>query len=173
MMNRYSILWDYNYYISLGDWLAEPRYSANYDAKEKIVIRQTGSSLVATLDNQQFVIRDNLYSIYPKKIKFNIKYLLGLINSNLINWFYQNIINNEVGEALAQVKRGHLAQLPIPEVSEIQQAPIIAKVEQILALKKEAPTTDTSDLEAEIDKLVYELYDLTAEEIKIIEGSVK
>ncbi|MBX3060228.1 MAG: N-6 DNA methylase, partial [Anaerolineae bacterium] len=57
LIQRYQILWSNNYFISFGDWLAEPRYSANYDAPEKIVIRQTGDSLIATLDQNQFIVR--------------------------------------------------------------------------------------------------------------------
>ena len=47
---------------------------------------------------------------------------------------------------------------------------IIEKVNQILALKKEDSKADTSELEAEIDRMVYELYELTEEEILIVEG---
>ena len=50
------------------------------------------------------------------------------------------------------------------------QLPLIALVNQILAAKKESPAADTTVLEKEIDKLVYELYGLTEEEIGIIEG---
>lgn len=115
LINKYVITWNENYYISLGDWLAEPRYSANYDAPIKIVIRQTGSSLIATIDNRQFVVRDNLYTIVSANREFSEYLLLACLNSKLMNWYYQNIVNNEVGEALAQVKRGHLEILPIPD----------------------------------------------------------
>ena len=50
------------------------------------------------------------------------------------------------------------------------QAPFIEKVTQILALKKEDPKADTSQLEAEIDRMVYALYELTEEEIQLIEA---
>ena len=63
LIQKYAIAWDDDYWISFGDWLAEPRYTASYDAPEKIVIRQTGDSLVATLDRKQFIVRDNLYTI--------------------------------------------------------------------------------------------------------------
>jgi adenine-specific DNA-methyltransferase len=114
LMNRYVISWDNNYYISLGDWLAEPRYSAGYDTPCKIVIRQTGSSLISAIDTDQFVVRDNLYSIISTNDKYSEYVLLAFLNSKLLNWYYQNIVNNEVGEALAQVKRGHLELLPVP-----------------------------------------------------------
>lgn len=113
LINRYQILWKGDYWISFGDWLAEPRYSANYDVLSKIVIRQTGDSLIATLDSNQFIVRDNLYTIIPREKNLDLRYILGLLNSHLLNWFYQTILNPEKGEALAQVKRGHLAQLPI------------------------------------------------------------
>jgi hypothetical protein len=44
---------------------------------------------------------------------FSIKGLLAVINSKLLTWYYQNIVNPEIGKTMAQVKRGHLLQLPI------------------------------------------------------------
>ena len=170
LINKYSIIWNDNYYISFGDWLAEPRYSANYDAKKKIIIRQTGSKLICTLDYNQFVVRDNLYTIISTKSGYTEEIILGLLNSFLLNWYYQNIINNEVGEALAQVKRGHLAILPIPKINLHLFDKVINRVEKILTAKKSDPNADTTALETEIDQLVYQLYELTAEEIKIIEA---
>ena len=111
-IHRYVTRWDGDNWIKLGDWLAEPRYSANYDAPEKIVIRQTADSLIATLDRDQFVIRDNLYTVQPSEIPATV--VLGILNSTLLNWYYQRVLNPEKGEALAQVKRGHIAQLPLP-----------------------------------------------------------
>ncbi len=136
LINKYQILWNKDYWISFGDWLAEPRYSANYDAPEKIVIRQTGDSLVAALDDKQFIIRDNLYSITSKSNEIDIYFLISLINSPLLNWFYQTVINPERGEALAQVKRGHLARLPIIECSFKEQAILRCLVKYIIYLKE-------------------------------------
>jgi len=169
LINRYVITWNDNYYISLGDWLAEPRYSANYDAPVKIVIRQTGSSLIAAIDNFQFVARDNLYTIVSTNTDYSEHLLLACLNSKLLNWYYQNIVNNEVGEALAQVKRGHLGILPIPNYNSTVFENIEILTKQILDLKQADNSASTSDLEAHVDQLIYKLYDLTEEEIKIIE----
>ena len=187
LMNRYQILWDNNYFIKFGDWLAEPRYSAEYDAKEKIIIRQTGDHLNATLDTNQFIVRDNLYTIVNKISKINLKFILGLINSKFLNWYYQNIVNPEKGEALAQVKRGHLASLPIKTIdpknkTEIQlHDDIVKNVDLLLKLNEELPTiklqTKIEEInsrieraEENINQAVYKLYDLTPEEIQIVEG---
>jgi len=188
LMNRYKNLWQNNYWIKFGDWLAEPRYSANRDAPEKIIIRQTGDKLICTLDCEQFIVRDNLYTIIDKQNGINLSFLIGLLNSQFLNWYYQNIINSEVGEALAQVKRGHLAIIPImvidAENAKQKQVhdQIVKFVDNILKLNKQLQiikletqrqqiqrTIDHA--ENRIDELVYELYGLTEEEIKILEQS--
>lgn len=169
LINKYCILWDNNYYISFGDWLAEPRYSANYDAAKKILVRQTGNSLIAALDTNQFIARDNLYILVSNNIKYSEELILGLLNSYLLNWYYQNIINNEVGEVLAQVKKGHLSLLPIPDVSLPFFIEIEKMVDKILTAKKDDPNANTSELEKQIDHLVYKLYQLTYNEVKIID----
>jgi type I restriction-modification system DNA methylase subunit len=187
LIQKYVTLWRSDYWISFGDWLAEPRYSANYDAPEKIVVRQTGDSIVATLDRKQFIVRDNLYTMVQREHnETNLCYFLGILNSHLINWFYQTILNPEKGEALAQVKRGHLAQLPIAMVNFLnpnekqRHDQIVALVEQMLVLNKQLAeaktphdkTTIQRQIDAtdhQIDQLVYELYGLTEEEIAIVE----
>ena len=171
LIERYGIRWDEDYWISYGDWLAEPRYSADFDADEKLVVRQTGDRLILSYDDKQFIVRDNLYVITPKDPGYDVKYLLGLMNSRLLTWYYQNALNPEVGEALAQVKKSHLVKLPIKE-SPSSKKKIESLVDQILAAKKEDPEADTSEWEAEIDRHVYQLYDLTDQEIAIVEESV-
>lgn len=189
LIKKYQIIWNNNYWISFGDWLAEPRYSANYDAEAKIVIRQTGDSLTSTIDREQFIVRDNMYTIVSKNSSINLLYLLGLLNSKLLNWFYQIIINPEKGEALAQVKRGHLARLPIRTIDfsnltdKARHDRMVELVEQMLELNKQlaeakepqSKTVLQREIEAtdrQIDELVYELYGLTDEEIKIVEKSL-
>lgn len=61
--------------------------------------------------------------------------------------------------------------LSIIKIGEKEQQPFTDKVDQILSLKKDNPEADTSALEREIDTLVYQLYDLTDEEIAIVENS--
>ena len=91
------------------------------------------------------------------------------MNSQLTNFYYE-FLNPEKGEALAQVKKEHVVQLPIPSATPEQQQPIIDLVDKILVAKKADNAADTSAMEAEIDRLVYTLYGLTKEEIKIVEG---
>ena len=187
LIHRYLTKWNNDYWISFGDWLAEPRYSASYEAKAKIVIRQTGDSLIATLDRQQFVVRDNLYTILARSKFADLRFLLGLLNSTLLRWFYQNVINPEQGEALAQVKRSHLDALPIrtldlAEPSEKKQHDeMVRLVEMMLSTQKQlAAATNENDrtylqskadgLDRQIDELTCDLYGLTSEERALVAG---
>lgn len=187
LIHRYQNRWAANYFISFGDWLAEPRYSANYDAPQKIVIRQTGDSLIATLDEEQFIVRDNLYTIVQReKVTLSLKYLLGLLNSKIFRWYYQRVINYEVGEALAQVKRGHIAQLPVRAIDfenpdDVQMHDEMVKlVDEMLDLhrqlgglsleKRRVIEALIERTDRAIDGLVYRLYGLSPAEIAIVEG---
>ncbi|MDB9537297.1 hypothetical protein PN451_15925 [Dolichospermum planctonicum CS-1226] len=63
----------------------------------------------------------------------------------------------------------YFGQIPIPQANPKQSEVITSLVNQILTAKKLDPKADTTTLETEIDQLVYQLYELTPEEIKIIE----
>lgn len=172
LINRYVNLWDKNYWILYGEWLAAPRKPFIFQAPEKICVRQTGDSIIATIINQKFIARDNLHIILRPKEKYDLKFILGVLNSKLIDFIYSHI-NPEKGETLAQVKKKHLEQLPLPKISDKNPELIIELVDKILENKRQNPNADTTELEREIDEIVYELYGLNEEEIAIIEESVK
>ena len=91
-------------------------------------------------------------------------YLLGLLNSKLLNWYFRCFSTN------SNVNGYEVEDFPMPKVNEKQKQTIISLVDKILNMKRSNPSTNTSALEREIDILVYELYGLTAEEIVVIEG---
>ncbi len=187
-INRYIISPLQQRYIKFGPWLAEPRPSANFDSQAKILMRQTGDKIIATIDTDQYLCLNNMHVIVPYEESPSIKYILGLLNSSLVNWFYQTL-NPERGEALAEVKKTNVARLPIYLVDKTIEKEkaiydmVVKLVVQMLIINKQFPESqepyirstiqrqiETTD--RQIDKLVYELYGLTEEEIKIVESSV-
>jgi adenine-specific DNA-methyltransferase len=98
-----------------------------------------------------------------KTEKCNLKYLLGLLNSKLVAFWLKN--KGKMQGDNYQLDKEPLMQVPI-KISKNPQ-PIITLVEQILQSKQQ--NADTTALEKEIDTLVYELYGLTEDEIKLIE----
>ena len=99
--------------------------------------------------------------------KHDYKFLLGVLNSNFTNWYFRNFLSDGLNFYPNDAK-----ELPIRDVSAEQQIPIIELVDQILDAKRTGSDADTFSAENEIDKLVYALYDLTPEEIAIVEESV-
>jgi hypothetical protein len=100
----------------------------------------------------------------PKDGKADLRFLLGVLNSKPINYLFATKFLN------LAIKAEYVKQVRIPSVSPSQQQAIVKLVDGILAAKKANPTADTSAWEAEIDNLVYKLYGLTEEEIRIVES---
>ena len=100
--------------------------------------------------------------------RWNMKFLTGVLNSKLIAFWLKN--KGKMQGSNYQVDKEPLLNIPLPPVTPAQQKPIIALVDKILAAKKANPQADTSKEEAEIDRLVYALYGLSEDEIKIVEG---
>jgi len=169
--HKYVNLWNNNFWISYGKWLAAPREASIFEAEEKLIFRQTSDKIIGTLIEAGFIMRDNTHIILQRDRQFSLRYLLGILNSKLIDFVYRSI-NPEKGEALAQVKSFHLGMLPFYPLSTNNQIPFIQIVDQIMTAKKSDPKADTTELEKEIDRLVYQLYELTAEEIKIVEVDI-
>jgi type I restriction-modification system DNA methylase subunit len=138
----------------------------------KIVVRQTGDSIVAALDEEGCLTLDTTHLIFDTSIP--IKAQLAILNSRLMNWFYQRMVE-EVGRTFAEVKIVNLKKLPISSTAfdAKKQQQLVGIVDKILAAKKRAASADTSELEREIDQQVYALYALTPEDIKIVEDASK
>ncbi|HEY9186306.1 MAG TPA: TaqI-like C-terminal specificity domain-containing protein [Ignavibacteria bacterium] len=104
----------------------------------------------------------------------SLKYLVASMNSKAFDWQFKQI-GIFLGHAY-EWKKQYVEQVKIPPITQSNQ-PIVTQIEslvdQILDIKKQNPQADTSHLERDIDKLVYRLYDLTENEIKIVEGNIK
>ena len=166
-------------YIRFGPWLAEPRPSAKFDAPTKIVMRQTGDSLIAAIDRGQYVCMNNMHVLVPNDIDRDMYYYLGVTNSRLMNWYYQSL-NPEMGEALAEVKKTNVERLPIPTApnSEQQRISDLAKqIEAGLADFTESAAESTRAISKrrltamfeQMNAAIYRLYKLTPDEIEIVE----
>ncbi len=151
------------------------------------MVRQTGDSIIATLVEQGFFARNNLHILLPRQTGYDLRYTVGVMNSRLMDFVY-SLINPEKDEALAEVKKQHVEQLPIRPIDfsnatdKAKHDKMVSLVEQMLDLHKQLATAKTPDGQTRlrrqidatdrlIDRLVYELYGLTEEDIKIVEGS--
>lgn len=101
----------------------------------------------------------------PTTDKISLPYLLGILNSNLMNFLFATRFLN------LAIKTDYVKSLRIPVKNKIFTNSIESLVNRILAAKKSNPLADTTAEEREIDRIVYDLYGLTEDEIKIVEGT--
>ena len=143
-----------------------PRVKAELDIKEKIMLQRTRNEslpirIVATLDNTGVYGMEGIYFIFPKHSEDSLRYLLGILNSKLINYLFATKFLN------LAIKAEYVKQIRIPTANVEKQTQMENLVNQVLERKQNA--RDTSTLESEIDLLVYHLYGLTYDEVLIVD----
>jgi type II restriction/modification system DNA methylase subunit YeeA len=152
-----------------GDYWWELRACAYLDdfEKEKIVWKRIGSVLRFQYDDIGSLCLDSTCILTSNKN--DIKYLCAVMNSKVsFDYLLRNSPKTGTGDVITSVQA--IEPLPIPKISEEDQKPFIELVDKILEAKEANPNADTSEWEQQIDQLVYQLYDLTEEEIKVVEG---
>jgi len=98
------------------------------------------------------------------------KVLLAILNSK-VGWFLVSNFCTQIRNGYQLILK-YFGRIPLPSVENKLKSQIKSLVDQILTAKKDNPEADTTELESEIDQLVYELYGLSEEEIEIVEESV-
>jgi hypothetical protein len=104
-------------------------------------------------------------------MNISLKYILAVINSKLMSYYFVKNTAKSVRQMFPKLILEDLRKFPIKKITAKKQQELISIVDQILNAKKSDPNADTTALEIEIDQMVYQLYNLTAEEIQIIESS--
>lgn len=234
--NRYTDLVSKAYIIYDEASLHRARKREVFEAKEKVLLRQTGSYPICTIDSNQFYTLDTVHNGRIINNEFDIRFLLSILNSALLRYVYKQQINEE-GKVFAQVKIIYIQELPVIRANKKTQKPFIDLAERMLTLnqsvsaqsqnfiellksnfifepttklkkwyelefidvltelekggakipakkqtewlelfkqeKKKIKTTqqEIAKTDKEIDQLVYKLYNLTAEEIALVENS--
>ncbi len=147
-----------------------------YEAEPKILIRRIinrQNRLSVTFTNQKLIFKKDINPFISTNSNYAAKFLTGILASKLISYMYLKISVVATKDDFRQTTLTELRRIPIPKIELAEQQPIIALVEQVLSKKQATPSASTADLEAAIDRLVYQLYDLSAADIALIEAAVK
>ena len=143
------------------------------DSREKLIWRQTAPYFIGTIlrDKNYFgntiqagIIKDSFVN------KISYEYLCGLLNSKYLRYLYENNVR-ETGKTFPQVKLQKLKPLPII-ISE-NQSSIVNLVNEAIKRKRENPKADITNIESQINILVYKLYNLTYEELRVIDPNIE
>jgi hypothetical protein len=183
-VNRYEIAWK-NRWLKYGPNLAAPREPRLFEGFRLLVRRIVGARLIATFVDGGYVTSQLLQIVKPHDEKLS-KYILGLLNSSLLAYYFR-IKYNRRDKTFPEIRIYELAAFPIRSIDfntpadRTRHDKLVALVDKMLALtpklrgatsesEKAALQNAVTTTDAEIDRLVYELYGLTEEEIKLVEG---
>ena len=185
-IKRFIINWK-NDWVKYGSNLAAPR---NHDLfiGDRILIQRIVShpQLDATFTNADFICNTDVITLKPKT-KIDCKFFLAILNSSLCGTYIRSINVNLDRDAFPKINTNTLEDFPVPDVNKVEKSKhneIIKHVDLLLQLNEELkeaklPTRQEQikqridHSEDKINRLVYELYELTEDEIKIIEDSIK
>ena len=160
--------WNGQEYIDYCTGIANPRHPRFFTGKRLLVREITNPSIYATIaceelynDPAIIIVKDN--NLYP------IEVVLAILNSKLATFYHFNHSPKATKGAFPKILVQDIKDFPLPAVTESQKQTIIELVDKILSAKKENPQANTGDLENDIDKQVYHLYNLTYDEILIVD----
>ncbi|ECK7521941.1 class I SAM-dependent DNA methyltransferase [Campylobacter coli] len=155
------------------EWYCLQRWGANYYQefeREKIGWQRITQEPSFILE-KEYILLDSMAFMVANS-KNELKYLLGFLNSSLIFYYFKNIghLYSDKGFLLSNQ---YVEKFPILKIHSKNQKiadELINLVDEILKAKEQDKNANTQELENKINSLVYKLYNLTEEDIKIIEG---
>ena len=160
---------------SISGYIPISVYSNNVQRElvknEKLLLGRMSKTLRASVDyEKRFCGKVNVITNFRN---YHLKLLLAIFNSKILNLYFQEEFEStHLSGGYLPFTTQQIEQLPIPILDTTHKQELARQievlVEQILLVKKESG--ETSELEAQIDQLVYQLYDLTVEEIGVVEG---
>lgn len=144
--------------------------------RKKIITPDICNKSQMSLDNQGDKYHSTtLYSfVFKTEITDSIQYFTGILNSSLL-WFYLKATGSVLRGGFIRYKTEYLNPFPIPcslsqnPPAQSLQKDIVSLVDKVLKAKQSDSEADTLNWEKQIDQIVYELYGLNSEEIKIVE----
>ena len=188
---RYGVEWGDKSYISYGNWLGAPRES-KFFKNERILVRQIVSgnplTIYAGYTNKELYNTQSIFNIILKpKQEISIKWLLAILNSTLMNFYhsykYLDLSKNLFQKILIQ----NCKEFPIPKIDITRKTEksthdkIVRLTDEISQAKQKLTSAKMdrdinyyerkcSNIDREINNEVYKLYNLSQEEVNIIEN---
>jgi hypothetical protein len=189
-VTRYCVEWNRKQWISYGPWLAAPR-KQKYFTEPRLLFREitdpkTGLLHVGFTD-QEFYNNPGIINCISRGTRYSLYYMLGIVNSRLLAYLHYSSSPKARKGVFPKILVKDVRELPIRRIDfnkandSSRHDRVVALVESMLTLYRQLAAAKTPHeqenlkrqidaTDRQIDKLVYELYGLTDEEIKIVEG---
>ena len=188
-VNRYFVKWNGEKWISYGPWLGAPR-EKRFFKDRRILVKQiidwTSKRIWAAITEEEFYNTQNAFNLLAKD-GWNLNYILAIINSKLMNFYHRKKFLDEFKMRFQKILIKDCRRFPIREINpndkegKLLYDNVVSQVDLIMNLQKQLAVANSPNekirlqrqievTDREIDRLVYDLYELTEEEIAIVEG---
>jgi hypothetical protein len=187
-ISRYNLITDGYEYLHYGAWLHRPRKPKYFEGPRILIQEITGGHppRISACFCDEILYHDPGIISCLNIGTPHINYILGMINSKFLSWFHRYSSPKGTRHTFPKVLIGDIRSFPIPKIElnksndKLRHDKMVQLVDQMLELNKQLPNAKTDHektliqrqidaTDKQIDKLVYELYDLTPEEIAIVE----
>lgn len=135
----------------------------------KLFVRKTGNIILCSIDFEGVFAEQSVYMVLPKSDSIDVKIINSVLNSKIATFYFQNMLITNP-EAYPYLQHYDLENLLVPKILSHIQPYYLSVIEKIIA--NIIADKDTQKLEDQIDLMVYKLYELTYEEVKIVDENV-
>lgn len=167
-VQRFRIHWNGKEYIDYCDGIANPRNPKFFSGKRILIREITNPSIFAALTDEE-LYHDPAVIVVKDNNIVEIEAILGILNSKMATFFHFNHSPKATKGAFPKILVQDIKDFPIPDIPERIQEIITTKVNYIMQQKHLDSQSDVTDIEKDIDEIVYHLYDLTYDEVLIID----
>ena len=189
-VRRYIVQWNGGAWISYGPWLGAPR-EQRFFAERRILVKQiidwTSKRIWATITDDELYNTQNAFNLLARE-GWSLEYLLGILNSRLMTFYHRKRFLDEFKMRFQKILIKDCKRFPMRAVDhgdaheKSWHSEIVALVNRMLALHERLGRSRTGHertavrrqievTDSQIDQAVYELYGLTQDQIKIVEGA--
>jgi adenine-specific DNA-methyltransferase len=189
-ISRYAIHWPGNFLLYDVEKIHSCRREDIFLADEKILFRRVGDRIIAALDTERHYALNTLVVVTPKVEQVNLKFILTLLNSKLLNWYYMLFLKS-TKKVFSEIQARQIKQLPVRQINfdsptdKALHDSLVSLADKVLDLnkrlasfgdatskEKDEISNEISQTTDEIDERVYELYVITEKEKQVIETTL-
>ena len=168
-VRRYEVKWNNKEYIDYCDGIANPRQPKFFKGKRLLVREITNPSIYAAITSEELYNDPSVLIILDSNNNYALEIVLAILNSKLATFYHFNHSPKATKGAFPKILVLDLKEFPLPKYNKDIFDKLKNYVNTILESKKENPMGDTSELENQIDLIVYRLYNLTYDEVLIVD----
>lgn len=162
-VNRFKINFSGHYFIYDKSELQQVAPKDYYLAPEKLLYKFISSKLIFAYDTQSYFMLNNINGVIPKIQEMRPRYILALLNSKLLQYYYSSTFFT------VKVLKGNLEKLPLKVVSEQRQLELEKIVQDVEKAKNDSEFRKHTSI---LDEAIYSFYGLDGEEIDFVEKRI-